>query len=148
MRGDLVRVVALQLFPPGASDRVLVQVAETLTKRRTLAGEILIVVVVPQVVLICVAGILIWSGIDRGLRPLRHLATEIAARTHRDLRPILDQHVPEEVRRLTDTINDLLQRLGVALSAQQILSPTLRISCARRSPPSSSRPREPCVLLT
>jgi two-component system sensor histidine kinase TctE len=119
MHGDLVRVVALVVNPSGVTDEVLVQVAETVAKRQTLANDILIMVIVPQALLIAVASVLLWLGVNRGLRPLKRLAEEIATRTHHDLSPISDQHIPIEVRTLTDTINDLLRRLGAVLSAQR-----------------------------
>jgi len=50
---------------------------------------------------------------------LHVLAKEIAQRSSRDLRPISEQHVFLEVRALTDTINDLLERLGSAIATQQ-----------------------------
>jgi len=60
------------------------------------------------------------------------LADEIAKRSSRDLRPIPEQHVFLEVRALTDTINDLLERLGLAIAASNGLSPMPRINYALR----------------
>jgi two-component system sensor histidine kinase TctE len=113
-----VRVVALSL-PAGIDGaNVQVQVAETRNKRGLLASDILATVLLPQILLIVLAGGLVWFGVASGLVPLRHLEAEITLRTHRDLSPLPDRSVPPEVRPLTHAINDLMLRLGQALSAQ------------------------------
>jgi two-component system sensor histidine kinase TctE len=113
-----VRVVALSVpaGPDGAAVRV--QVAETRNKRQHLAGDILVTVLLPQILLIVLAGGLVWFGVASGLVPLRQLEAEITLRTHRDLSPLPDRSVPPEVRPLTHAINELMERLGAALSAQ------------------------------
>jgi two-component system sensor histidine kinase TctE len=81
--------------------------------------DILLADLVPQMALVFLAGIYLVAGVKRGLQPLHELADEIAQRSSRDLRPIPEQHVFLEVRALTDTINDLLERLGLAIATQQ-----------------------------
>lgn len=119
MYGEPVRVVSMQITPAGASEKVFVHVAETLNKRRNMMIDILLADLVPQMALVLLAGIYLVVGVKRGLQPLHTLAREIAKRSPRDLRPIPEQHVFLEVRALTDTINDLLERLGLAIAAQQ-----------------------------
>jgi two-component system sensor histidine kinase TctE len=104
---------------PRAPGEVLVSVAETLQKRRAMMNEILLAVVLPQLLLVFITFLHLWTGINRGLRPLRDLAGIIAGRSARDLNPIPDSGVPLEVRSLTHTINALLQRLGSAMATQQ-----------------------------
>jgi two-component system sensor histidine kinase TctE len=70
-------------------------------------------------ILVLLVGIYLLAGVKRGLQPLHALADEIAQRTSRDLRPIPEKHVFLEVRTLTDTINDLLARLAMAIATQQ-----------------------------
>ena len=113
-----VRVVALDLpvGPNGALVRV--QVGETRNKRTLLVKEILLALVLPQGLLIALAGVLVWFGVASGLVPLLLLEKEIATRTHLDLSPLPDRNVPAEVRPLTHAINDLMQRLGQTLSVQ------------------------------
>jgi two-component system sensor histidine kinase TctE len=65
------------------------------------------------------AFVYLLAGLKRGLQPLHILADEIAQRSPRDLSPIGEAHVFVEVRALTDTINDLLERLAEAITAQQ-----------------------------
>lgn len=118
--GKRVRIVSV-LTPPmtNDTDNVLISVAETLNKRRSMMNEILLAVVLPQLLLVLITGFHIWTGINRGLRPLNDLAKLIAQRSARDLNPIADAGVPLEVRVLTHTINALLQRLGANLKTQQ-----------------------------
>jgi two-component system sensor histidine kinase TctE len=119
MYGEPVRVVSMLIAPEHSSDKVFIHVAETLNKRRSMMLDILLADLVPQMTLVLLAGIYLVVGVKRGLRPLHTLADEIAQRSSRDLRPIPDRHVFLEVRALTDTINDLLARLGLAIATQQ-----------------------------
>lgn len=119
MYGEPVRVVSMRIAPEHSSEKVFVHVAETLNKRRNMMMDILLADLVPQMVLVLLAGIYLVVGVKRGLQPLHALAYEISKRSSRDLRPIPEQHVFLEVRALTDTINDLLERLGSAIASQQ-----------------------------
>lgn len=118
MRSQRVRVVSMVIEPKGSPEQVVVQVAETLNKRRGMMTEILLAVVAPQILLLLLGGVHVWIGINRGLDPLRALTREIAQRSPRDLAAIPDQHVPTEVRTLTHTINELLGRLAAAIATQ------------------------------
>lgn len=119
MYGEPVRVVSMLITPENTSEQVFVHVAETLNKRRSMMTDILLADLVPQMVLVLLAGVYLVIGVKRGLQPLHVLADEIAQRSSRDLRPIPEQHVFLEVRALTDTINDLLERLALAIATQQ-----------------------------
>jgi two-component system sensor histidine kinase TctE len=119
MYGEPVRVVSMSITPGHSPEKVFVHVAETLNKRRNMMMDILLADLVPQMVLVLLAGIYLVVGVKRGLQPLHTLADEIAQRSSRDLRPIPEQHVFLEVRALTDTINDLLERLRSAIATQQ-----------------------------
>lgn len=119
-RGQRIRVASLYTSVGDNSGGLIhVQVAETLEKRKTLANEIVINLAVPQLLMIALAGILVWYGIGRGLDPLRPLQEEIESRSHLDLSPIGEEDAPREVKPLIHAINDLLQRLGRTLAAQQ-----------------------------
>ena len=117
-----VRLAALSVpvagLPEG-QDHVLVVVAETLNKRRTLATEILFGMLLPEFLLIALIAWLIWRGVARGLRPLAELQAGLASRSHRDLSPLPVQNAPREVRTLVGAMNGLLARLADALAAQQ-----------------------------
>ncbi|HKY20250.1 MAG TPA: sensor histidine kinase N-terminal domain-containing protein [Vicinamibacterales bacterium] len=117
--GQAVRVAALELPAEEYGETVTLEVAETTRKRQALAQAILLSTLTPQLVLLLVAGIAVRRGVIHGLGPLRKIAERLQSRSHRELSPIADQGVPEEVRPLTRSLNDLLARLEVALTAQR-----------------------------
>src|SRR5690349_2139983 len=94
----------------GSNARFVVQVAETEGKRHDLAREIVIDVILPQLVLILIAGLLVWWGVARGLAPLQQLRQAVARRSHVDLSPVSVERVPGEVDPLLHAINDLMAR--------------------------------------
>ena len=98
---------------------VLVQVAETLEKRKTLATEIVKGTMVPQFVTLPLAVLLVWLALVRGIKPLAQLERRIRARKPDDMSPLDDTAVPEEVAPLVSSINDLLSRLKVSLTTQK-----------------------------
>ena len=64
----------------GGQQVVLVQVAETLEKRKTLATEIVKGTMVPQFVTLPLAVLLVWLALVRGIKPLAQLEKRIRAR--------------------------------------------------------------------
>ena len=124
INGEEVRVaytyVKLDLTGEGKSIvNVLVQVAETLEKRKTLATEIVKGTMVPQFVTLPLAVLLVWLALVRGIKPLAQLEKRIRARKPDDMSPLDDAAVPEEVAPLVSSINDLLSRLKVSLTTQK-----------------------------
>jgi two-component system sensor histidine kinase TctE len=118
--GAPVRVVELNLDADGASGRpaAVVRAAETMVKRNALAREILLSVFVPQVLLIVIAGIVVWFGVVRGLAPLQRVQRAVASRSHLDCSPVVVDKVPGEVGPLLSSINELLARLDRVLTLQ------------------------------
>jgi two-component system sensor histidine kinase TctE len=98
---------------------VLVQVAETLGKRKTLATEIVKGTMVPQFVTLPLAVLLVWLALVRGIKPLAELERRIRARKSDDMSPLDDTEVPEEVAPLVSSVNDLLSRLKISLNTQK-----------------------------
>jgi two-component system, OmpR family, sensor histidine kinase TctE len=114
-----VRIVEIDVEPARSGrPRAVIRVAETKAKRTELAREILLSVVAPQVLLILIAGVVVWAGVVRGLAPLERVQTAVAARSHRDLSPLVLEKVPGEVSPLLRSINDLLGRLDRVLTLQ------------------------------
>lgn len=115
-----VRVVQMRVPVGDAGSRsaAILRVAETKNRRNELAREILLSVIVPQVLLILIAGAIVWLGVVRGLAPLQRLQQAIARRSHRDRRPVVIEAVPGEVKPLMNAINDLLARLDSVLTLQ------------------------------
>ncbi len=104
---------------PPAKALVLVQVAETLEKRSTLATEIVKGVMLPQFVIFPLAVFLVWLALVRGIRPLSELEDRIRARKSDDLSPIDEKTVPFEVVPLVSSVNDLLARQKLAAAGQK-----------------------------
>jgi len=118
--GEPVRMMVAWM-PVGAeagAPRVQLQVAETLHKRTRFAWEMVANVVLPQLLLIVMAGAVVWLGVSRGLEPLQRLRHAVSDRSHLDLSPIDIHDVPGEVRPLVDEVNDLMARLGRILDFQ------------------------------
>jgi two-component system sensor histidine kinase TctE len=63
--------------------------------------------------------VLVWAGIQVGLRPLTRLRDEIAARSSLDLRPIAESSVPREIAPLAATLNRLFGLLHTTNQSQQ-----------------------------
>ena len=120
VNGQPVRVVELRMPAPraGAPHGAIVRVAETLNRRNALAREILLSVILPQALLLAVAGIVVWVGVAHGLAPLERLRRRVAARSHREWSPVAEDDVPGEVRPLLQAIDELVARLDNALTLQ------------------------------
>ena len=123
MRGREVRIASLYVNPDKQgtvkTGQVLVQVAETLHKRETLVSEVLWAVIIPQSILILLAGASVWMGVSRSLAPIEQLHDAIGNRSHLDLSPIEEKPAPREVQPLLHAINDLMQRLSQVLRLQR-----------------------------
>lgn len=119
--GKPVRIAILRgqpLIHP-AVEPVYIQVAETQIKRGRYMRTLLSQVILPQVLLILIAGFLIWRGVAQGLAPLRRLQHEVGMRSHLDLSPIHATDVPGEVEPLVGAVNDLMTRVDAVLGFQE-----------------------------
>ena len=123
LHGKPIRIAARYASPSGPDmgdgGQVLVQVAETLNKRTTMVQEILWTVSLPELFLISLAGIAVWLGVARSLKPLERLRDAVSNRSHRDLSPIREDHSPREVQPLLSAINDLMRQLNMVLNVQR-----------------------------
>jgi two-component system, OmpR family, sensor histidine kinase TctE len=63
--------------------------------------------------------VLVWVGIQLGLRPMRRLREEIARRGVHDLRSIDENTVPREIAPVVVTLNRLFQMLRTSVQFQQ-----------------------------
>jgi two-component system sensor histidine kinase TctE len=120
VQDEAVRVVQMRMEADAGAARpaALIRVAETEGKRKELAREILLSVIVPQLLLILIVGSIVWVGVSHGLSPLMRLQRAVASRSPHDRSPVAVSEVPGEVRPLLNSINDLLQRLDRALTLQ------------------------------
>jgi two-component system sensor histidine kinase TctE len=63
--------------------------------------------------------VLVWVGIQLGLRPIKRLRDEIASRSPLDLRPIVETSVPREIAPVVVTLNRLFGMLRTSVQSQQ-----------------------------
>jgi two-component system sensor histidine kinase TctE len=63
--------------------------------------------------------VLVWIGIQLGLRPVRRLRDEIAQRSPLDLRPIVENTAPREIAPVVVTLNRLFGALRAGAQSQQ-----------------------------
>jgi len=113
-----VRIVAMRVTPAGTSDTGVLEVAETLNKRASLASRILLEMAAPQLALVLIAAVFVWSVIRTGLSPLTALAHAIESRGDQ-LAPLPEAGLPREALVLARRINQLLAHQERALQAQR-----------------------------
>ena len=120
-RDEPVRVAVL--LQPVSSERgrgmAVVQVAETLELRETLARKILLDTLWRQLLLMIVIAALVVLVVQRATLPVRRLSAELAARSEDDLRPIDAPDAPRELRPLINATTDVMGRLQRLLDHQK-----------------------------
>ncbi|MDX1738244.1 MAG: sensor histidine kinase N-terminal domain-containing protein, partial [Alphaproteobacteria bacterium] len=118
--GETIRVARISRYiaSPKNATRVIVKVAETTQARSILIEEMLTNAIIRQVILIIVAGLILWTGVSWGLRPLARLREALKRRNPKDLHPITHK-VPNEVQHLVDGINDLMARLAENITSMR-----------------------------
>lgn len=119
INGVDVRVAYMFKTMPAAHHNVLIQVAETLNKRTSMAARIVSSVIVPQFAIVPIAVLLIYIALSRGITPLHHLQDELRARRPADLTPISMTDIPAEIRPLIEALNDTMARLDESLAGQR-----------------------------
>ena len=120
-RDEPVRVAVL--LQPVSSQRgrgmAVVQVAETLELRETLARKILLDTLWRQLLLMVVIAALVVLVVQRATLPVRRLSAELAARSEDDLRPIDAPDAPRELRPLINATTEVMGRLQRLLDHQK-----------------------------
>ncbi|TPQ40049.1 sensor histidine kinase [Cupriavidus pinatubonensis] len=107
------RLYSMQLGP------AVVQIAQPMSARRTLAARMALRTVAPLLLLLPLLAWLVWMAVGRGLRPLREIATEVRARDANALTPLAVRPMPDEIAPLSDALNQLLGRLSHAIDTQR-----------------------------
>ena len=98
---------------------LLVRVAQVRRARWEAVAEIAMHLFWPVLSLVPVLALFLWFGIGYGLRPLRDIAANLKRRDASNMQTIDTTAMPGEVKPLVDALNDLLQRLDDALTAQR-----------------------------
>lgn len=120
-QGEPVRVAVL--LQPVAMDRAramaVVQVAETLELRRTLARQILLDTLWRQAALVSVIALVVIGVVQRATRPVRKLSAQLQDRPDGDLTPLQAPDAPRELIPLVEATNNIMTRLRKLLDHQQ-----------------------------
>jgi len=116
-----VRVAVLLQPVVSASGRAMavIQVAETLELRTTLAQKILFDTLWRQALLLTVIALVAVVVVQRGTRPVRRLSAQLQARPENDLTPISDADAPRELLPLVEATNQVMRRIENLLSNQK-----------------------------
>jgi two-component system sensor histidine kinase TctE len=108
------RIRAILLRSSCGAQLCSVQIAETTVKRERMLRRILASIVLPLVLLIGITLLVVWSGVESGLKPLFRLSGEIKDRSPDDLRHIKEVQAPKEIRPLIEELNLLFDKLHEA----------------------------------
>ena len=112
-RSGMWRVYSTQL------GNTVVQVAQPLSARRSVAARMAIKTAAPLLLLLPLLGVLVWTTVGMGLAPMRRVAADLKTRDVRALEPISETGLPDEIQPLAHAINDLLARLNRSIDAQR-----------------------------
>lgn len=116
-----LRMVALSfpLADVGAKGSAIVVIGESTTKRDKMAGEIVAIMLVPQIILVILIIILVNIGIQRGLISLDRLRALILRRLPTDTRPLEELDAPEELQPLLHAMNELIVKEKSAVNERR-----------------------------
>ena len=120
-RGDDVRVAVLlqPIAMQQARAMAVVQVAETLELRHTLARQILFDTLLRQLALVSVIALVVFVVVQRATRPVRRLSTLMQERRADDLTPLQMVDAPVELLPLMEATNTTMRRLHHLLDNQK-----------------------------
>ena len=118
---DAVRVAVLlqPVASPQGRAMAVIQVAETLELRTTLARKILFDTLWRQALLLAVIALVVVLVVQRATRPVRRLSAELQARPEGDLTAIAAPDAPRELLPLVDATNQVMGRLQHLLDNQK-----------------------------
>jgi two-component system sensor histidine kinase TctE len=109
----------LRIAAAKSDSGVLVQVGETLNKRRQLVWEILAAEFVPTLLIALASLGLAWTVVAHGMAPLGRVRADILGRAPHDLRPLDERTAPAEIAPAVEAFNRLLAQLRESSAMQQ-----------------------------
>ncbi|WP_296912700.1 sensor histidine kinase [Polaromonas sp.] len=118
---DAVRVAVLlqPVASPQGRAMAVIQVAETLELRTTLARKILFDTLWRQALLLAVIALVVVLVVQRATRPVRRLSAELQARPEGELTAIAAPDAPRELLPLVEATNQVMGRLQHLLDNQK-----------------------------
>src|ERR1700694_2719089 len=108
--GETWRVYAVE----DATKGVRVMVGDRLGLRERLVTDLIKGLLAPTLLIIPLLGLLIWTSLGRGLRPLQNMAEELQKRDAEDMRAIDARHAPREIRPVVGALNKLFGKVDAA----------------------------------
>ncbi|MDR0215338.1 MAG: sensor histidine kinase [Comamonas sp.] len=114
--------VAVLLQPVASSTgrgMAVIQVAETLELRESLALQILRDTLIRQALLVLVVALIVIIVVQRATQPIRQLSHDLQGRAQGDLSPLDASEAPREIQPLLDATNHTMQRLSRLLNDQK-----------------------------
>jgi len=120
-RGEPVRVAVLLQPVASATGRsmAVIQVAETLQLRQTLALHLLRDTLWRQALLVALVVLTVLVVVQRVTRPVRRISDAIEQRPQGDLSPLQPSAVPRELQPLLNATNQVMDRLRPLLAHQK-----------------------------
>ena len=117
--GSYARLLDRPLAGQGKTQRVIIQVAETLESRRDFTRALVLQSVARDLLLVLAATLLLVFAVAWALRPLARLRSEVAARSDQDMTPISTHGVPSDVQPLVLAINEHVERNRLQTEARR-----------------------------
>jgi len=108
--GETWRVYAVE----DATKGIRVMVGDRLGLRERLVTDLIKGLLAPTLFIIPLLGLLIWTSLGRGLRPLQNMAEELQKRDAEDMRAIDSRHAPREIRPVVGALNKLFEKVDAA----------------------------------
>ena len=102
-----------------ATPAQIIEVAQDIAARRELAGNLVLRIVGPVMLLAPVLMLAVWWVVTQSTRTLVRARQQIARRAADNLSPLVAPDLPDEVRPLVDEINLLFARLAQAFASQR-----------------------------
>lgn len=99
-------------------------IVEPMEHRQEVAGEVLLALALPLLVLIPLGLLGILWGVGFSLRPLAALRAQLAGRAAQDLAPVATDGLPVELQPIAGTLNQLFQRVDAAFEAERSFAST------------------------
>lgn len=119
-RGEAVRVLKLseRVVVENLSGTTTITVWQRMSERRAFAIELAVQAAALMGALLATLGVVVWYGVNLGLRPLADLHDAIASRTAEDL-SIIKRAVPVETQGIVHTLNRLFGQVQTSMEAHK-----------------------------